>query len=210
MFGKGIVYMNFGQAVFMGLAFVLETQANAADDNCQTGPDYHTDSIIHEVAGDRDYSRKIVGSDWFFELRRAEFGWNIAIVDSAGLDLSQMTPPLRGDVNPRQIYGWHFRNTDNSAPNTGEVNAPQTMRVFGFDPALSGTGGYRPGDQNGVDPLNQPGCGILIIDDMGLADLKVGEKARLNYLKFSLMLTWPRTEHQDHRAKNALPVAAEY
>ena len=45
-----------------------------------------------------------------------------------------VTPPYRG-VNQLQLYGWHFRNADNSGPNAAgpkNLNAPQELRSFRF------------------------------------------------------------------------------
>ena len=44
------------------------------------------------------------------------------------------TPPYRG-VNSRQIFGWHFRDADNTGPNEAgfkNMNAPQRVRQFRF------------------------------------------------------------------------------
>ena len=79
-------------------------------------------------------------------------GYKIEVRDGEGWDLALMTPPMRDEaVNPRMISGWHFRSADNSGPNTGDVNAPQTLlptmaarkdaRVF-FAGQLAGTEGY--------------------------------------------------------------------
>jgi hypothetical protein len=121
----------------------------------------------------------------------------VRLFDADGLDLTQMTPPLSSGVpNPRQIYGWHFRNAANTGANVGDVNAPQGLRLLGFDPALSGTGGYRPSELGGVDPSDQPGRAALTVRDYGLADLEAGGRARMVYLSFTVCLTWPTTERE--------------
>ncbi len=155
--------------------------------------------LSREVAGNRDFNEYLEGPEWTFQLKRAAFGWEIRLLDKEQLDLTQMTPPLRGAPNPREVYGWHFRNADNTGPNKGDVNAPQGLRLFGFDPALSGTGGYRPNEAGGVDPENQPGRGALTIEDMGLADLEPGQKARMNYLKFNVCMSWPKTDKEKQK-----------
>jgi hypothetical protein len=102
-----------------------------------------------------------------------------------------LTPPLRGAPNPRDIFGWHFRNQDNTSPNTGEVNAPQEMRAFVISPGLQGTAGLRPSDVvQAAGPEN--GIGWLNILDYGLANPVPGRPARMNYLKFDACLSWPR------------------
>lgn len=158
-----------------------------------------------EVAGNRDYTEVLEGPEWTFQLKRAAHGWDIRLLDESGLDLTQMTPPRNGP-NPRELYGWHFRNAANTGANTGDVNAPQRLRLFGFDPALTGTGGYRPNQAGGVDPQDQPGRGALTIEDMGLADLEPGQQARMNYLKFNVCMTWPKTDKE--KQKEAAEVAA--
>ena len=145
--------------------------------------------LSREIAGDRDYIEVLEGPEWTFTLKRSQYGWDIRLLDKNGVDLTQMTPPQHG-TNSRQIYGWHFRNADNTASNKGDVNAPQKLHLFGIEPALSGTGGYRPNDAGGVDPANQSGRGALTIEDFGLADLEPGEKARLNYLNFKVCMNW--------------------
>jgi hypothetical protein len=67
------------------------------------------------------------GPGYALTLTPASHGWDLSVRDRDGLDLSQMTPPLHGP-DPRQIYGWHFRNADNTGPNEGSVNAPS---IFG-------------------------------------------------------------------------------
>ena len=162
-----------------------------------------------EVAGDRDYREPIDQTGWIFALVDADHGWDLRVFDKEGLDLTQMTPPLRGAPNPRQIYGWHFRNADNSGANKGDVNAPQGLRLFGLEPALTGTGGYKPSSAAGVDPQEQTGRGALTIRDMGLADLAPGEKARLNYLKFDVCMTWLTTDAEKDAAEAAAIAEAE-
>ena len=148
-----------------------------------------------EVYGQHEFVRELPNG-WQFRLIRVEHGWLIRLFDKdpalGAVDLSQITPPLRGGVpNARQIFGWHFRNADNTGPNEGEVNAPQYLRLFLFEPALAGTGGLRlsDGDLN-VD--DAPGRGWLQIHELGLTDLLPDKRARANYLKFTGCLTWPR------------------
>ena len=95
-------------------------------------------SVAGEISGERDF-REAMGPGWTLALLRDAHGWNLRLLDQDGLDLTQFTPPLRFPPNPREIYGWHFRNVDNTGPNDGSVNAPQRMRpfVFASDPAAS-------------------------------------------------------------------------
>lgn len=191
--------------VFAAAMFILAGLSAAYAQPCE--PSDGRSAVMlssREVAGNRDYNEVLEGPGWTFQLKRTAHGWDVRLLDENGLDLTQMTPPLRGAPNPRQIYGWHFRNADNTGPNTGDVNAPQGLRLFGFDPALTGTGGFKPSSDAGA--MDQPGRGALTIEDMGLADLEPGEQARMNYLKFNVCMTWPKTDKE--KQKEAAEVAA--
>ncbi len=176
---------------------------------CEPTAERSATVLSREIAGNRDFTEYMEGPGWTFQLKRAQYGWDIRLLDENGLDLTQMTPPLRGAPNPRELYGWHFRNAENTGPNTGDVNAPQKLRLFGFDPALTGTGGYRPNDAGGVDPENQPGRGALTIHDMGLADLEPGQRARMNYINFAVCMTWPKTARERQREAAELAAMSE-
>ena len=63
-----------------------------------------------------------------------EAGWQIQIVspENREQDYAQYAnPPFRG-TNMLQIFGWHFRNADNTGENDGSVNVPQRQRSFYF------------------------------------------------------------------------------
>ena len=184
---EGELFVKFIFPVFAALAFVVSA-APAAAQPCVASEGREARLISGEISGAHIYSEAF-GPGWFFELTPETGGWRIRILDGAGLDLAQMTPPLRGP-NPRELYGWHFRNAANDGANQGDVNAPQELRLFGFDPRLSGTAGVKqaPGAM-GID--DQPGRGALHVRDYGLADLDPGEKARMVYLKFDACLNWP-------------------
>jgi len=154
-----------------------------------------------EVWGDSSFYRTLENG-WVFALVRAENGWSIRLYEGEpvgdAVDLTTLTPPLRGAPNPRDIFGWHFRNKDNTAPNNGEVNAPQEMRAFVISPGLQGTAGLRPSDGlQGAGP--EDGIGWLRIIDFGLANPVPGRAARMNYLKFDACLSWPRTDAETSR-----------
>ena len=76
------------------------------------------------------------GPDFVFRLDPSPAGWTLSIRETGrDDDLSRLTPPFHGPPNPRDIEGWHFRNSDNTGPNeTGEknVNAPGIVREFIF------------------------------------------------------------------------------
>ncbi|HVO75798.1 MAG TPA: hypothetical protein VMT35_17355 [Ignavibacteriaceae bacterium] len=152
-----------------------------------------------------------ISKNLFFELLPGEFGWIISIRDS---DYNEnycaiATPPFHG-INSLYIEGWHFRNSDNSGPNeAGEknINAPQEIRQFSFvldkesyerTAALLDTILYSGNNNN--ENLNKAetelksmkkGIGRLEIVDMKLMNLKVGEKAGFEYMKFSVELNIP-------------------
>ena len=122
-----------GLAAGLGLLVVAagDTQAEQA---CGV-----TDALAHarlkgEVYGTHGAEHPL-SDKLTFVLEPQAFGWTAKVRDVQGQDLAIMTPPLRVvDINPRTISGWHFRNADNSGPNTGEVNAPQTWRRIAFGP----------------------------------------------------------------------------
>ncbi|GJM44988.1 MAG: hypothetical protein DHS20C21_18300 [Gemmatimonadota bacterium] len=158
-----------------------------------------------EVYG-RHWFRQPVGQGWVFALVPQEHGWSIRLYDSEGadaVDLSAITPPHGGPVNPRDVFGWHFRNADNTGPNVGDVNAPQGTREFFFSRAISGTGGFKPSadpdSARWAAPDSSDGLGWFRVLDYGLSDLEPGGKARMTYLKFDACLRWPKSEEEIQR-----------
>lgn len=190
------------------LVFVLLVASlqSALAQTCNSSAMRHAQRISGEISGKHTFAAPVAGQ-WIFKLEPSQFGWDLRLRDPDGMDISQITPPFRMAPNPRELYGWHFRNADNSAKNTGDVNAPQHLRLFQFSPSLSGTGGFRPPstttDPTLLDPDPDSGRGALTITDMGLADLEPGQKARMNYLKFEVCLTWPKSEEQIIEETNA-------
>ncbi len=161
------------------LAAALLPQSAAAQGACPAEPDRAAVSFVAEVAGSHGFERRLA-SGWTFALVSADKGWDLRLFDGEGRDLTAGTPPLRGP-NARELYGWHFRNADNSGPNDGSVNAPQGLRVFAIEPADGAA----------------PGRGSLEMLDYGLADLEPGQQARLVYLLFELCLDWPDARPQE-------------
>lgn len=163
------------------------------------------DAVFAEVWGGHDYAIDLPYG-WQFALVREDAGWALRVFDRAEeagrVDLTAVTPPFHLPTNARDLFGWHFRNADNTAPNTGEVNAPQLLRLFQFDPELTGTGGYRPPREAIVDASHAepaPGRGWLRILDMGLSNLDAGERASFRYLKFQACLTLPTPTDNDRQ-----------
>lgn len=153
---------------------------------------------LPHVAGDAPFYQTL-DNGWVFALVKNELGWSIRLYEdepvSDAVDLTSLTPPLRGAPNPRDILGWHFRNADNTAPNTGDVNAPQELRAFTISPGLAGTAGLRPSGRP-QEPGPDDGIGWLKIVDYGLANPEPGKQARMNYLQFDACLSWRRSEEE--------------
>lgn len=178
----------------LALALLIIGTASAAAQapilSCDSTEDRTAYYFGGEVSGQRAFTWPLP-TGWLFALEPAPFGWDLRIYsniqgDAPGVDLTALTPPLNGP-NPRDIYGWHFRNADNTGPNTGEINAPQELRLFHFAPTL--TAGDLPAAT--PEPGPEDGRGWLRIQDYGLADLDAGEQARMVYLAFEVCLTWP-------------------
>jgi len=168
----------------------LSIAAMAEPPPCKPAQGRHVASVSGEVAGEHAFSQT-VGPGWTLRLERATAGWELRLLADDGIDLTAVTPPYHG-TNPRQLYGWHFRNADNSGPNRGEINAPQQLRLFLFSPGLAGTGGFKP-PQTEPSSVDADGRGWLYLDEMGLTDLEPGERARMVYLRFRSCLSWPKS-----------------
>jgi hypothetical protein len=175
-----------GALVLPKLAFAAEPPPCPAEEGRATRV------LTGEIAGAHEY-REDLGNGWAFALVPARHGWDLRVLDARGLDLTQLTPPYRFAPNPREIYGWHFRNEANTGPNEGSVNAPQHLRDFLISPGVSGTDGLRAPADMTADPvaLQSSGRGVLTVLDFGLADLEPGQVARMVYMRFHACLSWP-------------------
>ena len=171
-----------GRGLLAAAALWLTGAGFAAAQSCTETATYRAERIAGEVAGHRAFAVTVHG-DWLFRLAPADHGWVISVIDSEGLDRAAITPPLRMETNPRNLFGWHFRNPDNSGPNLGEVNAPQYERRFQFS---------TPQDE----AVGAGGTGWLEIRDMGLADLEPGQHARMVYLAFEACVYHPKSPEQ--------------
>ena len=193
---------------FITLGFICAAAGWTHAYVCEETPQRHAHHIFAEVAGERDY-RETINKRWTFTLLRMYHGWVIRLYDPNQMDLTQLTPPYQFGPNPRDIFGWHFRNQNNTQPNDGTVNAPQRFREFVFSQNLEGTGGFRPSTNTPkfFEPSDYDGQGWLNIVDYGLADLEKDQQARMMYLKFAACLTWPKTEEEIRIEQNlASPV----
>lgn len=204
---------------FLGLV-ALGLSSQVAAQTCQATDERHAVSIESRQAdvssnpvvyGKMRFTQTLENG-WTFALVPSEYGWNVQVLDKpvdtpGSVDMSAITPPF-GSIPPnsRDIAGWHFRNADNTRPNTGDINAPQQLRVFMFDEALIGTGGFRPPQgSSGLqqEPPNDAGRGWLLIKEYGLTDLQEGQKARMVYMEFSACLTWPKSEEERREERDA-------
>jgi len=152
------------------------------------------------------------GTQYEFRMVPAGGGWTVWVGDPARRDrnyVTAVTPPFRG-VNPAVIQGWHFRNADNSGPNTpgkGHVNAPQKKRHFDF--VLDGTGyqAAREAVEILLAPDSRPEAeikeaetrlskipranGVLWIEALELGNLTEGEQAHIERMAFRVLLYLP-------------------
>ena len=149
--------------------------------------------IIGEVKMGETFE-KAFGPGFYFRLEPNAYGWLITLRDERGSeDLSRLTPPFHFVPNPREIEGWHFRNADNSGPNEpGEknVNAPGLIREFIFSPEVGRTINYPPKPEE-IEKIRRFGRGELRILDYKLGDLVPGKRARFEWMRFEVDLSWP-------------------
>jgi len=133
------------------------------------------------------FSRAFGG--FLFKLLPIDNGWAIYVSHGEQGYLANFTPPRQGP-NPIYIEGWHFRNQANTGPNTGDVNTPQERREFFFSPKF---GGCIPEPDNAppaeFEAATHDGSGVVEITDLTLGNLKPGETADIEEMKFTVLLT---------------------
>ena len=130
-------------------------------------------------------------------LEPREYGWEIVVRDDRPQEnIARLTPPLHFAPNPRVLEGWHFRNSDNSGPNDGSVNAPQEEREFLFSPEVGRSLDY-PLTPAQATELPGFGRGRLVVTSMELGNLRRGERAHLERLEFEVQLSWPSSLSKD-------------
>jgi hypothetical protein len=194
--------------MILGLIACLYSSPAAAEQGCGAAWEWKTAYFEGEVYGTIDFAADVGPNK--FVLTPVPFGWRIGMRDSAGNGLPVFSPPVRPvEADALNVAGWHFRNRDNSGPNRGEVNAPQTLRKFTFgrratDPTLN---------PELIAPAVMPtegeqGNGELIIEDFGLADLEPGKRARLVYMKFRGCVEWDPGHRETTLAQTAAPGVA--
>ncbi len=162
---------------FAVIALLARVHA-AGQEACVGGPGRHAQSVGGEVKGENDLSIR-VANGLSLVLQRSSHGWRVSVLERESNDLVP-AGPSGPDIKPRDIEGWHFRNADNTGPNSGEINAPQLVRRFSFVP---------PGETHGTT-----GTVALVISEFGLANLAPGQRASMVDLRFDACLTWPLAE----------------
>jgi hypothetical protein len=161
---------------------------------CEPEPGRKADRIRGAVSRGDVFSRTTPGG-WLLRLSPGPEGWFLQVTtkDRELEDLSRLTPPWHFVPNPREIEGWHFRNSDNMGPNEGSVNAPQELREFIFSPAVG-----REIEYNGsattaedVEKVRAFGRGWFFIESFRLTPARRGERAAFESMTFTACLTWP-------------------
>lgn len=160
------------------LAGVLQYNAAFAAQSCGGVPGWMSTEISGSVRHPAAYHHH--EGDWSLLLNPMEFGWRIEMATGTGAALPVFAAPIHPvDINPVHIAGWHFRNRNNTGPNTGDVNAPQRQRRFAFG-ALANEGG----------PNEAGGLGELSLDSFVLTPTQAGNKARMTSLTFTACIVW--------------------
>jgi hypothetical protein len=147
---------------------------------------------------------RLFGPSLSFRLTPVPTGWSIEVHERGrDEDLARLTPPLHFTPNARDVEGWHFRNRDNTGPNSSgdkNVNAPGRARQFIFSPEVGRTiagpqttTAISPED---VDRVRAFGRGELRILDYRLKNLKPGQQAAFEWMRFEVELSWPRQPEQ--------------
>lgn len=164
---------------------------------CEPTPERRAEYITGEVHHGGSFHGVTAGG-WIVRLIPIEWGWavEVAMKGREGEDLSRLTPPWHFVPNPRHIEGWHFRNSDNTAPNDGSVNAPLHLREFIFSPAVGRTLVYRGSatPEADVERVRSVGRGWVSIESFELTPPGHGERAAFTWLRFTACLTWPTSE----------------
>lgn len=173
------------------LALLALTGAAAAQE-CLAAPGHDSFTATGIVLADGRESVLPLPPGWTLAFEPAPAGWSIRIRDRGGLDLSALTPPRFGP-DPRDLFGWHFRNAANTGPNAGDVNAPQRVRDFRFEPGLAGTAGIKPPDGSpGPAGAAAAGAGWVRLSDLVLTPPEPGRQAALLGARVDACLTWRR------------------
>ena len=159
------------------------------------------DRVAHEFSGELDAGQPFEQQVDRFVVRltpdtasgvSVPIGWTLGIYERfRDSDLSRYTLPFRGP-NDRHIFGWHFRNDDNTGPPPGAWN----WREFVFSPEVDWRIVVDSDDAEAalaaVAKITAFGRGTLEILDWRLTPPDRGHMPSLLWLKFRGCLTWPR------------------
>jgi hypothetical protein len=181
---------------FLLIATVIFGMLQDARPPCKAEDGRTAEQFSGSLARGHAFTKQTAGG-WVLQLTPKEQGWFLRVTrnDRAAEDLSRLTPPLHFAPNPRDVQGWHFRNSDNTAPNDGTVNAPQELRQFIFSPRV-GLDIQGPPANTAITPeevatVSAFGRGWLLIESYTLTPPRKGERAAFLSLRFSACLTWP-------------------
>ena len=151
-----------------------------------------------DVNGGESFERPF-GPGLIFRLDPSPLGWTVIVREQGrDEDISRLTPPFHFVPNPREIEGWHFRNSDNTGPNEAgdkNVNAPGEVRDFIFSPevgrTIQGPGTVAGPSEKDVEAVGAFGQGRLRIVEQRLGNLEPGKQARFAWMRFEVELSWP-------------------
>lgn len=138
------------------------------------------------------------GDGFIFRLELDEYGWEIVIqFGKSDENISRLTPPLHFFPNPRQIWGWHLRNADNTSTNeVGQknINVYGMVREFIFSPevgrSIQGVKANRQVTPEEIEKIQNSGSGSLRILDYQLKNGEPGQKAKFSWMYFDVELFW--------------------
>lgn len=158
---------------------------------------------------------KTLGNNILFRLVPAEYGWEIWAGTSAepGNNFCEaVTPPFRGGSEVR-VEGWHFRNSDNTAPDDPEEeekNFSAGTREFLFlltkkdydracgllDKVLWPYNFPDEAVAEAVEEIEKLGTGKgrLTIEEMRPGNLIQGEQAWIDFMRFSVEIAMPEEQ----------------
>lgn len=165
---------------------LMSLSGTATAATCAGGPGWESREIAGEVRHPDPFLHE-AGAQTFL-LAPFEHGWRIEMLDRDGLDVPVFAAPRHPvETNPATLAGWHFRNRDNTGPNTGDVNAPQRERRFAFG-TLAEDAANPGASPPGAEGLG--GLGVLTIGDFELTPPAAGERAGFRSLAFTVCLVW--------------------
>ena len=174
---------------------VIGARSFAAAPACETEPGRLAEQLEGQLIRGETLFETVPGG-WALRLVPVDYGWRLEITmpGREDEDISRLTPPWHFVPNPRNIEGWHFRNSTNTGPNDGSVNAPQELREFIFSPEVGVSLGYNGSATSveDVEKVRSLGRGWLFIESYTLSPPREGEKAAFESLVFTACLTRPQ------------------